>query len=99
VVYATASLALESTYFWYSFERNYGWGGGGGHHLVEPLSLFGAAAFQKSWLTGANIDAASCLIGMTDKLWLGGGGPVGWKLLGATCALYGGGGSLLYAMS
>jgi len=45
------------------------------------------------------VDAISCGIGMADKAWLGAGGPVGWKILAGACALYGGGGSLLYAIS
>jgi len=52
VVYASASLALESTYYWYSYEYNGGWGGGGGSggggtggYELQPMSLFGAAAF------------------------------------------------------
>lgn len=104
VVYASASLALESTYYWYDYEVNYGWGGGGGgggggDHQIQAMSLFGAGAFQKSWGRGAAVDAISCGIGMADKYWLSGAGPVGWKILAGACALYGGGGSLLYAIS
>jgi uncharacterized membrane protein YgcG len=113
VVYAAASLALESTYFWYHYENSGGWGGGGGGggggsggggggtggYELEPMSLFGVTAFQKSWGQGAAVDAISCGMGMADKVWLGAGGPVGWKILAGACALYGGGGSLLYAIS
>jgi hypothetical protein len=106
LVYAAASLALESTYFWYDYEMSGGWsGGGGGGGGEEPImmemqaySMFGAA-MQKSWWTGAGVDVIACGMGVADKKWLSGAGPTGWKILAGACALYGGGGSLIYAMT
>jgi hypothetical protein len=103
VVYAAASLAVESAAFWYDYEAGGGWSGSTPletDHAVSPMSIFTLAPMQaKSWKKALEVDVVSCYIGVADKVWLSAGGPVGWKALAGACALFGGGGSLIYGIS
>ena len=95
VVYSSASLALESSYYWYDYES------GGGFAGEQPLvmSLFSGSSFMKSWKGGAVADAIGCGAGVADKWFLGGAGPIGWKVLAGACLIWGGSASLAYALT
>ena len=101
VLYSAADLALSSTYYWYDYEMSGGMDaalqeryGGSYEQPVEQqmmYSVFGAMAPR--WRVIGGADLMGCLAGMADKYWLSGAGPVGWKILGGACAIWGIGGS------
>jgi hypothetical protein len=101
LVFAAASLALESVDYWYEYEQTVGWGGGGGGGPdptmpADPVSTLSLAA-GRSWRGAAAADYVGCTATAVG-VWAAVAGPIGWKVLAGSCGIGGAAASVLYAM-